>query len=97
MVKRQRTSHAVVIDVDPVFEAGGFSLRFHLPSRLSMRTQHCAQGRRGGVSCSRSEGPCTAVGQGIIYVCIYDIMIPGPGRRCNSENWRVTIVPHVCL
>lgn len=30
---------------------------------------------RGCVSCSPSEGPCTAVGQGIIYVYMYDIMI----------------------
>lgn len=35
-----------------------------------------------GVLAGSSEGPCTAVGQGIIYVyvyvyvCTYDIMIP---------------------
>lgn len=45
--------------------------------------------RTWAVSCSRSEGPCTAVCHRIIYVRIHDIMIPwAPGRRCYAERDR---------
>lgn len=41
------------------------------------------------VSCSRGEGPCTAVCHRIIYVRIHDIMIPRTsGRRCYAARDR---------